>query len=150
MSIKICHITTAHTRNDCRIFEKECVSLANFGFDVTYLIADGFGNEIKKNVNIIDIGEYSANRMMRFANKTRKLYFHARLINAHIYHFHDPDFIPFALKLVRLKKAVIYDVHEDVPRQILQKLYIPKILRPTFSKMYELYENNSSKNLVLS
>ncbi len=38
--MKICHITSVHSRYDTRIFVKECVSLAKAGYDVTFLIAE--------------------------------------------------------------------------------------------------------------
>ena len=36
--IKICHLTSAHSALDDRIFFKECVSLAKVNFDV-YIVA---------------------------------------------------------------------------------------------------------------
>ena len=52
----ICHLTTAHPRNDVRIFEKECISLSqNTEYQVVLIVADGKGNELNKNVKIIDI-----------------------------------------------------------------------------------------------
>jgi len=38
---------------------------------------------------------------------------------AEIYHFHDPEFLPWALLLKFLtRKSVVYDVHEDYPEKI--------------------------------
>ncbi|WP_245675900.1 glycosyltransferase family 4 protein [Halofilum ochraceum] len=44
-------------------------------------------------------------------------------------HFHDPELIPPCLILSLLGYRVIYDVHEDVPRQILAKAWLPRPLR---------------------
>ncbi|MDY6852290.1 MAG: glycosyltransferase family 4 protein, partial [Thermodesulfobacteriota bacterium] len=49
---------------------------------------------------------------------------------AGLYHFHDPELIPIGILLKLLGKTVIYDVHEDLPRQILGKYWIPGWMRP--------------------
>jgi glycosyltransferase involved in cell wall biosynthesis len=46
-----------------------------------------------------------------------------------LYHFHDPELICYGLILRLFGKRVIYDAHEDVPRDILSKEWIPRILR---------------------
>jgi hypothetical protein len=48
---------------------------------------------------------------------------------ATICHFHDPEFIPYAILLKILGKKVVYDVHEDLPRQMMDKLWMPKYVR---------------------
>ena len=50
-------------------------------------------------------------------------------VNGVAYHFHDPELmlVGFALKL--RGKRVFYDVHEDVPRQILDKRWVTPWLR---------------------
>jgi hypothetical protein len=42
---KVCHITSAHSRYDVRIFHKQCKSLAANGYDVTLLVNDDVENE---------------------------------------------------------------------------------------------------------
>jgi glycosyltransferase involved in cell wall biosynthesis len=66
----------------------------------------------------------------------------ARAIAQHgiLYHFHDPELIPVGLVLRALGKRVVYDVHEDLPRQILSKYWIPPILRGVVAKTAALAE----------
>jgi glycosyltransferase involved in cell wall biosynthesis len=58
-----------------------------------------------------------------------------------VYHFHDPELIPAALLLKAKGEKVIYDIHEDVPRQILFKFYLPCWARRPISWLAERTEN---------
>lgn len=140
---KNCHITTVHPSFDTRIFSKECKTLAKSGYCV-YLIVSHLKDEETDGVKIIALPEVKS-RIMRMIKKTKLAFKKAREINAHIYHIHDPELIPIGLLLKIIGKKVIYDVHEDVPRQILSKSYIPKILRPIISKVFEIFENFAAK-----
>lgn len=144
--VKICHFTSAHKWNDVRIFVKECSSLARNGFDVT-LIAPNCESQTVNGVKIIGVESIGKGRFFRMRKTTRKVYNQALEINADIYHFHDPEMLRFALRLKRLGKKVIYDVHEDVPRQILGKYWINKYLRKLVSAFFERYENRIARKL---
>ena len=41
MTVKICHVTSAHNTNDVRILKKECVSLAKNKEYEVYLVGQG-------------------------------------------------------------------------------------------------------------
>lgn len=141
--IKVCHLTSVHPRFDTRIFIKECCSLAVNGYDVTLLVADGLGDDERNKVEIRDLGKPQSrfHRILFWRNKFYKV---AMSLNADIYHFHDPELLPLGKKLMCKGKKVVYDVHEDVPRQILTKPYIPKLLRNIISVTFENYENKIS------
>ena len=142
---KICHITTGHRSTDIRIFIKECTSLANAGYE-TYLIAQGESFE-RNGVNVIGIGEFYNSRLKRFIMLTRIMYKEACKIDADIYHFHEPSFIPFGIKLVKKGKKVIFDSHENYAEQIRYKKWIPACLRKIVSKVYERYETYAAKRI---
>jgi glycosyltransferase involved in cell wall biosynthesis len=145
---KICHITSVHKSNDVRIFLKECSSLANAGFE-TYLVATNCESKVVNGVNIIGVQttHSSEDRLSRIYYTSKKVFETALKVNADIYHIHDPELLPYALKLKRKGKLVIYDVHEDVPKQILGKYWINKLLRTTVASFFKTYENYVSKKL---
>jgi glycosyltransferase involved in cell wall biosynthesis len=70
-----------------------------------------------------------------------------RAINADIYHLHDPELLPIGLLLKLQGKRVIYDAHEDVPRQILSKHWICPSLRRTVARSFEAFEDFVSRRL---
>ena len=143
---KIAHLTTVHARSDTRIFEKETSSLAAVGFNTYLLVGDGLKNTSKNSVTILDIGAPSKNRMLRMAIQPFRMWRVARNINANLYHIHDPELIPIGILLKIMGKSVIYDSHEDAPRDILSKSWIPRILRAFISRAFEIIEDISSKH----
>lgn len=138
MPTKVCHMTSAHRNNDTRIFYKECVSLARAGYEV-YLVANGESFD-KQNVHVIGIGEPPNSRIKRMLFKAKSVYKAAVNINADIYHLHDPELLPYALKLKKRGKKVIFDSHEDYGLLISEKEWIPKAFRSIMASIYEVYE----------
>jgi len=124
----ITHITSVHERYDARIFLKECRSLAQRGHTVTLLVADGREVETRDGVRIESVRKIRS-RLARMGLSTFLLLFRARALNAEIYHLHDPELIPLGLLLKLGGAKVVFDAHEDLPKQILSKPYIPGLLR---------------------
>ena len=81
---RVCHITTVHPAKDTRIFQKECVSLANHGFD-THLIVANQKNEVDRNVNIHNVEVNTKNRIQRFRKTSEAAYQKALEIDAALY-----------------------------------------------------------------
>lgn len=146
-AIKVCHFTSVHPWNDIRIFEKECVSLAESGFE-THLVAANANEGVHKGVQVHTVDFVAKSRLDRMRNLARLVYEKALSIDADIYHFHDPELLPYGLKLQKKGKKVVYDAHEDVPAEIRHKNWIkPSALRSILSIGYNRYEKNITKKL---
>lgn len=146
MKAKICHISTVHKPFDTRIFYKECRSLVKEGYDVHFIVSHD-KEEVVEGVHIISL-PLDNSRKYRFFKKKKIALRKAIEVDADLYHFHDPELIPVGKKLKKLGKKVIYDAHEDVPKQILSKEWLGnQFTRKIVSKTFNLYEKSSIKNL---
>ncbi len=143
---KICHISSLHRADDVRIFHKECCTLAAAGFD-THLLVVNQQSRLTNGVNIHSFDIPRSRRLKRMRLASKVLLKAAIELDASIYHLHDPELLPLGVKLKKHGKKVIYDAHEDVPRQILAKPWIPRIIRPFVSRRFESYENRACLKL---
>lgn len=144
--VKIAHLSSAHPPGDIRIFHKECISLAKHW--TVYLVVPNCENEISNGVEYVNVPKAGKNRLQRMINTTKAVYRKAIELDADVYHIHDPELLPFALKLTRRGKKVIYDVHEDVPKQIMDKHWIPKLFRGLVSGLFKRYEHYVAARLA--
>jgi len=124
---KLCILTSVHPPFDTRIFHKEAKSLVAAGYDVT-LIAQHDREEVVDGVRILPLAK-PKNRIERMTRTVWQAYRLARKLDADVYHFHDPELIPVGIVLSLNGNRVIYDVHEDLPKQIISKEWIPKRFR---------------------
>ena len=144
--IKVCHVTSAHKKDDVRIFYKECTYLAKDKKFKVYLVVEG-ENDYKNDVQIIGIQKDKMTRIKRILRFSKKVYKEALNLDADLYHLHDPELLLYALKLKKAGKKVIFDSHEDMKNQILTKEYIPFNLRVIISKLYEKFESFVCKKI---
>jgi glycosyltransferase involved in cell wall biosynthesis len=136
---RVCHITTAHPVDDHRILHKECVTLGAAGYDVTLIAPDADGEAIK-GVSLVGLRTPARTRLERMLRRPVAAYRIARALDADLYHFHDPEFLPFGVRLARGGKRVVYDAHEDVPMQIRYKEWLPVRSRPAMARAMALLE----------
>lgn len=127
----VVHLTSVHDPFDTRIFIKECKSLRVNGYKVT-LIVPCDKDEIIDGIILRSV-PIPKSRLERMTRTAFQIYRRAKKEKADIYHFHDPELIPWGLALKLAGKTVIYDVHEDFPRQIMDKHWLRTWVRKPIS-----------------
>jgi glycosyltransferase involved in cell wall biosynthesis len=137
----VCHLSSVHKRHDTRVFQKEILSLKNVYNRVAFIVADGKGDSVsREGVEVYDVGKENS-RFNRMFKSTGKVYRKALSLDADVYHFHDPELIRTGRKLMKQGKSVIYDIHEDIPKQIIGKHYLNKNLAPVIARLFMRFEN---------
>lgn len=138
----IIHFTTVHPRVDSRIRDKELASLQRaFGGPVAMYVQDGLGGEIDRRAGfaIVDTGP-PLRRMARMTVGAWRMIKAVIAARPQVAHFHDPELLPWAIVLRLWGIKVIYDVHEDVPRQVKHSTGMPpwaRTLLPPFVSLTE-------------
>jgi len=132
-ALKVVHLSSVHPPHDNRIFWKECLTLAGAGYGVSLVVCDAVPRWTASNQVAVISVRRRPGRFGRILISTVAVARAGLRLNADLYHFHDPELIPLGLLLRVLGKRVIYDVHEDLPRDILIKTWIPKRARSLVS-----------------
>jgi hypothetical protein len=135
--------------NDNRIFNKMCRSLARQGMKFHLVAVMDSKYDMKETDGVIlHAVNKPHNRRERFLKTTPSVLKKARLLEGDLYHFHDPEFLPYITKFrMQVKKPVVYDVHEDYPAAILSKGWIPGYCRLVVSKVADLFERKYAMNM---
>jgi glycosyltransferase involved in cell wall biosynthesis len=139
---KIVHLTSVHSPFDVRIFYKECKSLVQEGFHII-LVAPGADQMIIEGVRMVPVF-VPKNRKERILRTTTEIYKKAIALDADLYHFHDPELMPVGIVLKLRGKKVVYDVHEELANDILDKEWIPKLWRSPISFAINTFERLAS------
>lgn len=145
---KVCHLTSVHFRYDNRILKRECVSLAENGYDVSLVVNDDRPDEVFRKVNIMSTGlSNNGNRLKRICMGVAAVYKKGLEVDADVYHIHDPELLLVATRLKRRGKRVVFDSHELYTIQIKNKSYLPRLVREAIAKVYYKYETYISKRI---
>jgi len=109
----------------------EVVLIATHGFEETEEVIDGV------KLRMVPKPKRRWTRMTRTAWKVINI---ALAEKPAIFHIHDPELLPWARLLRFLNKIVVYDMHENFPKQLLTKPWIPRTIRPLLSFLFKNLE----------
>ncbi|MFY0697402.1 MAG: glycosyltransferase family 4 protein [Balneola sp.] len=137
--LKVVQLSSVHPAFDTRIFFKICTSLKNAGCSVD-LIIQHKNDEVVNGINIYSL-PIAQKKLDRPLKVIPKLFLKCIAYGKDtIFHFHDPELIPVGLLLKVFGYKVIYDVHENVPKDVLSKDWLPVKLRALISKWIDRLE----------
>jgi glycosyltransferase involved in cell wall biosynthesis len=124
----VAHVTTAHPATDNRIFRKECRALTQAGLRVT-LVAVADHDHEDDGVEIIALPRRRT-RITRMLIGPVDAWLALRRLRPAMIHVHDPELVPLAVAWHLLtRRPAVYDAHEDLPKQVAGKQYLPRRLR---------------------
>jgi glycosyltransferase involved in cell wall biosynthesis len=135
---KIRHLSSVHPIDDQRVTYRECKGLADAGYDIALIVGQQPTGPMA-GVPMIGVG-LPRGRVDRATRVVWKVFRAARRERAHIYHLHDPEMLWAGMLLKLLGHRVVYDVHEDAPKQIMNKFWIPWWAKRILSIGTELVE----------
>lgn len=139
MSKTVCMLSSAHSPLDIRIYHKESKTLTEAGYEVTLIVPSA--EYVNSNgIRLLRIPPEN-NRFLRMTRSVWQVYKLARREAAAIYHLHDPELIPVGLLLSASGRRVVYDAHEDLPKDVLEKPWIPRKLRSFISILADAFES---------
>jgi len=110
-----------------------------FGYAVSILTNDGLPGEIIDGIPIFVCDNYWESRLKILLFAKYQFLNSAIKVNADIYQLHSPELISLGVALQKKGKRVVYDAHEDLPRHILEKEWIPRIFRKSISVLVDTY-----------
>ncbi|MDP4739333.1 MAG: glycosyltransferase family 4 protein [Crocinitomicaceae bacterium] len=144
--LRICHLTSVHLDGDIRIFHKMAKTMAQ-DFEV-HLVVPNTTTRQQDGVHIHSFTAETQVRSKRMKHTVNEVLKVGLAIQADIYQLHDPELLRIAPKLQQAGAKVIFDSHEDVPKQIMDKFWIPWVFRKLISLFYKYYERRVTKKLA--
>lgn len=140
--IAIC--STVHQFDDPRIFHRQAKFLSNL-FNIRLYICAPF-NRRRINSRLEVIGLHLWIRKIDRLLNIFLLIKHLLNVKAKIFIFHDPELLGVILFVKIIKRGlVIYDIHENYYEMIVEKLWIPRILRNVVGQIYQICEKIALK-----
>ena len=149
--MRIVHLSSVHPPTDPRIGLKMCFGLAEAGHEV-HLVTVGEEADMPTGLEekgvTIHLLRPAVNRLARMTLKVREVFQAGAQLKGDIYHFHDPEGLPQALKWrKKMGRPFIYDIHENYPDAILTKGWLPRALRKAVARAFAACEDYAARRL---
>lgn len=125
----VLHISSVHEATDTRIYHRECRALTEAGYRTLLLTADPEPGPRRRTyafVRSIRLPKARAGRAILGAWRMRG---EALASRARVVHLHDPELLIITPGLRRRGIRVVYDAHEDLVDQVMEKPWIPPWIR---------------------
>lgn len=123
-----------HNWDDARIYQRACTYLAKQGVEVSYIAT---AISIPKENGVIGYSLKLRKGWRRRVFSSYQAYKTATQLKADIYHFHDPDLMPWMFLLRLRGRKVIYDIHENFYEKFVK---LPIGIKQMVSFFYSIYE----------
>jgi len=146
--VVLAHLSTVHRRTDTRVRVREIETLAReMGVPVHFYVMDGLGDDVESEGRVIihDLGPRPGSRILRMVVGPWKAFRALRAAKPRIVHFHDAELLPMAVVLRKMGVRVVYDAHEDLPRQVMAKHWIPRWARRTVARVVDGVELTAAR-----
>jgi glycosyltransferase involved in cell wall biosynthesis len=145
----VVHVSSAHPYTDNRIHYRECRTLADAGFEVTLIAVESELAGQATDVKVVRLPR--RRRLKRMVWSSFQAVRLALRSKARIVHLHDPELIPYIPMLRLAGRTVVFDAHEDLPAQVLDKPYTTRWTRGALSAAaHALLFVASRANLVVA
>ena len=132
----VLHLATTHAATDPRIVRKEATALAAAGHRVGVVLpaeADGHVGDVA--VHAVPRPASGRERVTRTARQVVRRAL-AEAGPETVFQLHDADLLPHGIGLALRGRRVVYDAHEDTPRQTLHQPWLPGPLRRPLAAAY--------------
>src|SRR5271157_89469 len=136
--MRVCHVCSGHSEDDGRVFHRQCVTLAEAGYEV-HLIARSARHEAYSNraVSIHPLPDPKS-RQERLARRWSVARMAASLC-PDLYHVHEPELLGPVLAVAG-PHPVIWDVPESYLDVLMDRHWIPKWARPVVRTAWDIRE----------
>ena len=129
MKGKVCFMTCAGRKEQLVVQRRQAKSLANEGYDVSFIVADNDPAEDIDGIHYYPAGSVKGNYYKRFFQLSSTVGRLASKIDADIYQTETPDLLSVCTKLKKSGKKVFFNMLEGHPYTLYNKLKFPTFIK---------------------